>query len=118
MVVVYSVGVKLQLYKVSFRDLPYNTVPRVNNTVVCCCLVTALCLTLFDPMGFSRQEYWSGLSFPSPVDVPDPGIELESAALKADSLPFSHLGSPNNVVVVVQSLSHAQLFATPWTGAY
>ena len=32
-------------------------------------------------MGFSRQEYWSGLLFPSPGDLPDPGIELRSPAL-------------------------------------
>ena len=38
-------------------------------------------------MGFSRQEYWSGLPFPSPGDLPDPGIRPESAALQADSLP-------------------------------
>ena len=38
-------------------------------------------------MGFSRQEYWSGLSFPSPGDLPDPGIEPGSPALQADSLP-------------------------------
>jgi len=37
-------------------------------------------------MGFSRQEYWSGLSFPSPED-PDPGIEPRSPAFQADSLP-------------------------------
>ena len=36
---------------------------------------------------FSRQEYWSGLSFPSPGDLPDPGIELGSPALQADALP-------------------------------
>ena len=36
---------------------------------------------------FSRQEYWSGLSFPSPGDLPDPGIEPGSPALQADSLP-------------------------------
>ena len=35
-------------------------------------------------MGFSRQEYWSGLPFPSPGDLPDPGIEPESPALQAD----------------------------------
>ena len=39
------------------------------------------------PMGFSRQEYWSGLPFPSPGDLPDPGIEPESPALQADDLP-------------------------------
>ena len=37
-------------------------------------------------MGFSRQEYWSGLPFPSPGDLPDPGIELGSPALQADAL--------------------------------
>ena len=37
-------------------------------------------------MGFSRQEYWSGLRFPSPGDLPDPGIEPGSPALEADAL--------------------------------
>ena len=60
-------------------------------------LVAHLCLTLCDPwtaarqallsMGFSRQEYQSGLPFPSPGDLPDPGIEPRSPALQADSLP-------------------------------
>ena len=38
-------------------------------------------------MGFSRQEYWSGLPFPSPGDLPDPGIKPRSPALQADALP-------------------------------
>ena len=38
-------------------------------------------------MGFPRQEYWSGLPFPSPEDLPDPGIKLTSPALQADPLP-------------------------------
>ena len=37
-------------------------------------------------MGFSRQEYWSGLLFPSPEDLPDPGIEPRFPALQADTL--------------------------------
>ena len=37
-------------------------------------------------MGFSRQEYWSGLPFPSPGDLPNPGIESRSPALQADAL--------------------------------
>ena len=37
-------------------------------------------------MGFSRQEYWSGLPFPSPGDLLDSGVESESLALEADSL--------------------------------
>ena len=62
-----------------------------------CVLVTQLCPTLCDPMdcnlpvtvhvkaplsmGFSRQEYWSGLSFLPPWDLPDPGTEPRSPAL-------------------------------------
>ena len=38
-------------------------------------------------MGFSRQEYWSGLPFPSPGDLPDPEIEPGSPTLQADALP-------------------------------
>jgi len=45
-------------------------------------------------VGLSRQEYWSGLLFPSPVALPDPGFKSASLALQADSLPLHHLGSP------------------------
>ena len=45
-------------------------------------------------MGFSRQEPWSGLTFLSPGDLSDPGIEALSPAWQAGSLPLSHLGSP------------------------
>ena len=38
-------------------------------------------------MEFSRQEWWSGLPFPSPGDLPDPGVESRSSVLQADSLP-------------------------------
>ena len=44
-------------------------------------------------MGFSRQEYWSGLPFPSPGDVPDPGIEPVSPVLQADALTSEPQGS-------------------------
>ena len=70
------------------------------------CLPTQSCPTLCDPwavahqaplsMGFPRQEYRSGLPFPPPEDLPDPGTEPESPASpawQADSLPLSHLGS-------------------------
>ena len=43
---------------------------------------------------FSRPEYWSGLPFRSPGDLPTPGIELTSLAMQADSLPLSHWQSP------------------------
>ena len=45
-------------------------------------------------MGFSRQEYWSGVPFPSPEDLADPGIKPGSPALHADSLPSELQGSP------------------------
>ena len=47
-------------------------------------------------VGFSRKEYWSGLPFPFPGDLPDPGIEAVCPAWQADSLPLSHLGSSYN----------------------
>ena len=45
-------------------------------------------------MEFSRQEYWSGVPFPSPGDLPDPGIESRCPALQADSLPSEPQGKP------------------------
>ena len=68
-------------------------------------LVAQSGLTLCDPMdcslswdspsvGFSRQEYWSGLPFPSPADLPHPGIKPGSPALQVDSLPSEPPGTP------------------------
>ena len=45
-------------------------------------------------MGFSRQEYWSGLPLPSPRDLPDPGIKPGSSVLQAGSLPSEPPGKP------------------------
>ena len=66
--------------------------------------VSQSCPTLCDPwtvayqappsVGFSRQAYWSGLPFPPPGDLPDPGSELGSPALQADSLPTELPGKP------------------------
>ena len=50
-------------------------------------------------MGFSRQVYWSGLSFPSPGDFYDPGTEPRSCALQADSLPSEPPGKPPNSII-------------------
>ena len=50
-------------------------------------------------MGFSRQECWSGLPFPSPEDLPDPGIEPGSPVLQADTLPSEPPGKPMVVVI-------------------
>ena len=81
------------------------TVPNPNYWYVCVS-VTQLCLIFVIPwivacqtplsMEFSRQKYWSGLLFPSPGDLPDPGIGPRSPALQADSLPESGKGLPGN----------------------
>ena len=67
--------------------------------------VSQSCPTLCDPMDctvdhqtplsmeFSRQEYWSGLPFPSPADLPDLGIKPRYPALQADSFPYELQGS-------------------------
>ena len=59
-------------------------------------------------MGFSRQDYWSGLPFPPPGDLPDPRIGPTSPALQADSLPLSQL-----LLLLLSRLSHVRLCVTP-----
>ena len=59
-------------------------------------------------MGFSRQEYWSGVPFPSPGYLPDPGIEPRSPAFQADALtsePPGNLSLPNITALLVQPYS-------------
>ena len=55
-------------------------------------------------MEFSRPEYWDGQPFPSPGDLPDPGIEPRSPAVEADSLPAEPPGKPKNTGVGSRSL--------------
>ena len=115
-----------------------------------CCLVTQLCPQLFvTPMncrppvssvhGIHRQEYWSGLPFPSPGDLPDPGFKSASPALAGGYFttepPGKHTIAPllfcirqkiflflqvcicASFISSVQSLSCVQFFVTPWTAA-
>ena len=73
-------------------------------TVCVMCLVNQLCSALCNPLncslpgtsvhGFFRHEYWSGLLFPSPGDLPDAGIKPGSPTLQADSLPSKPPGKP------------------------
>ena len=89
-------------------------------------------------MGFSRQEYWSGLPLPSPGDLPDPGIKPRSPALEADALTSEPPGKPPLclplsyclfsmshklsrkytyacvLVSVLSHFSHVRLFANLW----
>ena len=102
--------------------------------------VAQSCPTLCDPvdpcqaplsMGFSRQEYWSGLPFPSPEDLPNPGIKPRSPALQADALSSEAPGKPTwiawsppkqwtlvETACVLSGFSHVQVFATSWTAAH
>ena len=75
-------------------------------------------------MGFSRQEYWSGLPFPSPGDFPDPGIEPRFLALQADTLPseppmqetrIQSLGQENPLEKGMAMHSSILAWRTPWT---
>ena len=71
--------------------------------------VVQSCPTLCDPctvahqappsMGFSRQEHWSGLPFPSPGDLPDPGTEPRSPTLQADTLTSAPPEKPQNTSI-------------------
>ena len=71
---------------------------------VLCCAWLLSCVRLFAtpwtvarllcPWGFSGQEYWSGLSCPTPGDIPNPEIELRSPSLQADSLSSEPPGKP------------------------
>ena len=65
-------------------------------------------------MGFSRKEYWSGLPFPSPRDLPDPGIEPGSPALQADALPSEPPGKPEVIKIANQTgWNHQKHFFIP-----
>ena len=85
--------------------------------VSCCCYwVTKSCPTLLWPpwtiarqvplsMGFSRQEYWSGLPYPSPRVLPQLRIKSASPTRHADSLPLSHPGSPSVLNLLLKNLN-------------
>ena len=58
-------------------------------------------------MGFSRQEYWSGLPFPSPGDLPDPGIKPRSPTLEADTLTSEPPGKP---IINMRHISYIYIY--------
>ena len=88
---------------------PQNFIKALNVQKV---KVPLSCLTLCDPMdcsppgstsmGFSRQEYWSGLPLASPGDLPDPGTEPRSPALEADALTSEPPGKPTPFIVTIK----------------
>ena len=68
------------------------------------------------PMGLSRQEYWSGLPYPPPGNLPNAGINLISPTLQADSLPLSHWGNPmtnlDSILEGLQSKGISRVFSS------
>ena len=92
------------LYHLSHKRSPNGTGEEVESENE----VAQSCPTLCDPwtvahqappsMGFSRQEYWSGLPFPFPGDLPNPGIKPRSPTLQADTLTSAPPGKPREEV--------------------
>ena len=107
---------ELQLYPQSFQWTP-RTDSVMSNSVTPWTVARQVLVSV----GFSRQEYWSGLTFPPPEDLPDPGIELASPMSPAWAGRFFVTRPPGKLDLMLwkcQSLSHVQLFVTPWTVAH
>ena len=109
---------KYKLFRTTLRGLhrklrhkkispPWVTILRATlvlciNGLLCVCSIVQLCFATPQTVahqsplstGLSRQEYWSGLPFPSPGDLPDPAIEPGTLALQVDSLPSGPLWKP------------------------
>ena len=107
----------LGYYRAQFEFLSHtsNSIEMSDSCLMpLCVLVTQLCLTLRPcglSMEFSRQQYWSGLPFPSPGELTDPGIESGSLALQAGSLPSEPLGKTDNQLIICVLLDHESQFA-------
>ena len=93
----------LRVEKSVYKDWPDCTLPRgvgdddqlLSHAQLFETPWTIACQAPLSMGGFPRQEYRSGLSFPSPGDLPDPGSNLCLLQWQADSLPLSHLGKPS-----------------------
>ena len=124
--------------ELKFRDRVWGEVEKNSFIALqAACVCAQLCLALCDPMdyspahqaplsmGFFKEAYWSGLPFPPPVFLPDPGIKPkspESPALQVDSLPPSHQGSsialwakPSKLGKAMATHSSTLTWKIPWT---
>ena len=88
--------------------LAAQSCPTLCNSMDCSLPGSSVCGILQAPLSveFSRQEYWSGLLFRSPGDLPDPGIEPGSPALQADSFTTEPPGKPSITLKVCLCTSH------------
>ena len=89
------------------RGRPREKAYRVSESHSVLCDPMACSLPGSSVHGILQARIWSGLPFPSPGDLPNPGIEPESSALQADSLPLSHLGSLSFSLPLKFSFSHS-----------
>ena len=87
-----NISLKVQTYKVS--SVKYFIESEVAQSCPTLCDLWTVAHQAPPSMGFSRQEYWSGLPFPSPGDLPHPGIEPRSPALQEDALTSAPPGKP------------------------
>ena len=98
------------MYRYRYRTKSLCCTTGINNVVSqLCVLICSVLPDSFEPMDsspgqvplfmeFSRQEYWSGLSFPTPFDLPNPGIEPTTPALAGGFFTPCHFGSPSQLV--------------------
>ena len=108
------------------RSLQYK-LPREHFMQVVGSLVAKSCPTLVTPLTvacqaplsirFSRQEHWSGLPFPSPGDLPDPGVKPGCPALQADSLLSEPPGKPILIAAAAKSLQSCPTLCDPIDGS-
>ena len=108
------------------KQYPVVDVTSDRSKVQCCkeqyCIGTWNVRSMNKGMGFSWQEYGSGLPFPSPGDLPNPGIEPRSPALQADALPSKPPGKPQRQIRSGQTRDgksesrHFRYRRTKWTG--
>ena len=108
----------------------YYSWSDIKTHFVVCCWVPQSCPILFDPMdcsnqallsiGFPRQEWWSGLPFPTQEYLPYPGIRTASPAspLHCRRILYRWTTKEAQTHVSVQSLHHVQLFVTSYTAAH
>ena len=97
---------KKDILEMFFERLAFwNIIHKLLHCAVCAELLSCVSSWLWPPqtvaplpMGFSRQEYWSGLPYPSPGDFPHPGIEPMSPVLLADSLPTEPSGKLERIL--------------------
>ena len=88
-----SIWIRFYSFIAKYLQLPFYVLKSISPVRLFVTPRTVACQAS-PSLGFSKQEYWSGLPFPSPGDLPDPGIEPRSPALQADALPSEPPGKP------------------------